>query len=247
MKLKNIIKISFLTILITTFFVGPVKNNAHAQSQMFNLTNVEKSATLGNPNKDQFIILPPFTIVTVPAGAFTDKVYVYVYKGNFDAIKSAILPNLSPISSYYLVFGDNNSHKVYPKAPIKIQSLNNFANTDTYLYSLNSPDKIGSSPQKFNGQVKVNQDLPLGNYGFIVAASIDIQKDNAALIAKPVAKKAVSNPSLTITQAPKPNTSNSNLGNIFSGLLPIVLALIVVIVLIVIVLIAKKRKNTNLT
>ena len=162
----NLKKTLFITIVLALFYIFNITQNvtfAQNKSLLFNTNFAIREEKINASSKTPLVMsLYPFTTLIFQPGSFTNDVTIYVYKDNFDNIKNILPKNQSPISSYYFIFKNSDGKTVLPKIPLKVQSYNNFIDTDTFFYPLNSTFQIDTINQKqWKGHINVNTDLPI--------------------------------------------------------------------------------------
>lgn len=237
-KIKFIAKL--LPLLILFFIFATASNAAFAQNQsLFDLSTAIRQEKITKNQKTQVVSLFPFTTLTIKPGTFNQDVTLYVYPGAWNNIKTALLNEQSPISSYYLVFKSKND-TVYPSIPLTIESYNNYINTDTFFYPVTQSGEIDRENQKnWPGHIRVRTELPVKDPGFIVAANIDLKPNDSSL--NPTI--TVSAPSVVLSPSPKPSAA----GSFIKQNLYLIIAFVAVIILIlgITFLLFKSSKKPN--
>lgn len=184
MKKRNISIIAYCLLFIASLsFFAKSSFALTSQNSLFNFSNIVLQQKLSANIKDvQVIKLLPFSTIVVNPGTFKTDTFIFVYKGNFDKIKAALPAGQSPISSYFFMFRDAGGLPATLLKPLNIQSYNNYVNTNTYFYPVNSSSQIDTENQKtWQGHILANTDLPVKDAGFIVAANINLQSNDNSL------------------------------------------------------------------
>jgi hypothetical protein len=239
MKKINIFLILLLFGFSLIWFVKSSVAQGINSNTLFNLsTIVQQTEINANAKTPLAISLLPFTTINIKPGTFKEDVMLFVYKGDFEKIKTILPKGQSPISSYYLIFRNaRQGFPVNPIVPLEIQSYNNYINTNTYFYPTNSPIAIDTINEKnWPGHIKIRTDLPINDSGFIVAMNKILQPNDSSFLNSQNTKQNLT-----------PTATQNNLVNLSKlvSLWPFALALIIVISLIFIIFwfISKKQKR----
>lgn len=212
----------FVIILLSAIFVLSVNSSFALENPnaTFNLSNIFKQENVTWNSKDVTVLnISPLAILVIKPGTFKEDVTALVYEGNFDNIRNKIPVGQSSISSYYLTFRASKGYPVTPLIPINVQAVNNYAYTDTFFYPMLSATEIDKPNEKFyKGNVRINENLPVNDPGFIVAVNKLIAKDDAAL------QRPTTAPTATSIQNQPTTASKNGLSSLF----PVIAALLVV-------------------
>lgn len=128
------------------------------------------------------IELLPFTAVFIDPETFPQGYTFEAAKGNWDSMKKLVPDDQSPISSYALTFYDSLGKQIKPSKPLRIQSFNNYAGTNTFFYPLFNDGSLDNEKTAFwSGNIKVTAQLPIDDPAFIVAADANIPRDDPTL------------------------------------------------------------------
>lgn len=238
-KIKFITKLLPLLILFLVFAIASNAVFAQNNQSLFDLSTPIRQEKITNIKETQAVSLLPFTTLIIKPGSFQEDVTLYVYPGAWNNIKTALLNEQSPISSYYFIFKSKND-TVYPSVPLTIESYNNYINTDTFFYPVARLGEIDRENQKnWPGHIRVRTELPVKDPGFIVAANIDLKPNDSSLNPTITA----SAPSVVLSPSTKPSTAGSFIKqNIY---LILVLVVIVILILGITFLLLKGSKKTN--
>lgn len=239
MKLKyklNLKKLLFIPLFILLFFQLNIlqnKTNAQNSNSLFDTKFVIRQEKINANSKTPLVLsLYPFTTLVFQPGSFKSDVTIYVYKDNFINIKNILPKGQSPISSYYFIFKNSEDKIVLPLIPLRVQSYNNYINTNTYFYPLSTASQIDKLNQKeYKGHINVNTNLPINDSGFIVAANIELNGNDETL-----------NPT-TITEKIINTKQNQKLNNLFALFPFIVIFIIIVFIVGLILFNSRKRKK----
>ena len=131
--------------------------------------------------KDQTFSLMPFTKIIVTNGTFSENnVNIYVFNGDFDKVKTKVLPKgQSPFASYYFVYTNSQGKLLIPAKSIKIESYNNFVKSLTFFYPLDKTGKIDTQNQTNQpGPVLFKADLPTKDPAFVLAVNKNLSSDD---------------------------------------------------------------------
>lgn len=227
--------------MLLLFFVPLQRSFAITSTPvLFDLSKIVLQQEIpANTKEVQLLKLFPFTTIAVNPGTFDQDVMVFVYKGDFDKIKAALPPGQSPISSYYLIFRSTRGIFATPLLPLNVQSYNNYSNTDSFYYPVDSSQKIDEANKKnWSGNILVNINLPITDTGFIVATNKNLDKKDQAL------NVGVKTSAPSVTPA-----SNTLAGNSFvkqNIYLILTLVIIVISILAITFLLLKGSKKTNI-
>lgn len=213
-----------LAVFLFLFFVFATKisfaQNTNALFQYFAPeVSVSQNVISDNANST-VIVLQPYAKVTIQPNSFSEKnITIRVFSGKLEELRNKFLSKgYSPIASYYLLFTNSKGKEIRPSIPLKVNVINSFTGTTTFYYPLKPTAEIDTQNQKsFNKRPEVAQfDLPVNDYGFIIAINRIIDLNSLAL-----------KPLLTPTAKPTVITSNDNSQKI-------ILAILVIIVLAII-------------
>lgn len=223
------------------FFLPLQRSIAQSPNSLFDLSKVILQLKVTASDKDvRLVKIPPVTTIVVKPGTFDKDVIIFVYQGDFDKVKAALPLDQSPVSSYFFVIKTIDGSIVTPSIPLNVQSYNNYSNTNTFYYPVDSSQKLDDlNKTSWTGNVLAKADLPITDSGFIIAANKDLAKDDPALSTGTIANN---NPSV----APSSNALKEN--SFISQNLYLILALVAILVSIVGIafLLLKSSKKTNI-
>lgn len=123
-----------------------------------------------------------YTSLSIRSGSFKEDVTLYVYKGNFDALRGN-KSNYSPISAFWLVFYNSKKEEVFPSKIIDVFAYNNFAGTDADFRAIRRSDFTQDPNQKltFKNQANVRAIIPQNDGGFVISINKNIDKNNGGI------------------------------------------------------------------
>lgn len=174
-------------ILLSIFlFLVFFQASTHAQTLQipgFDYLNpVAKEGKIDPKTGVNTIELLPFTAVFIDPGTFPQGYTLVALKGRWNDMKKLIPADQSPISAFALVFYNKEGLQIKPSKPIKIQSFNNFTNTDTFFYPIKENGEIDMANYiSWPGHIKVVTLLPIDSLAFIVGADVVIPENDPTL------------------------------------------------------------------
>lgn len=183
-------KIRLLLVLPFLFAFVILANRSFAQvpqgitnNPFFDMSNAALTSFIpvGDTTPKEISIFP-FSKIIIQPKSFTDNVNIYIFRGDWDKLKTILPKDQSPISAYYLVFVNSKGKMVAPTNQISVQSYNNYVDTDTFFYPLGAVGNIDvANSRRWSGHIVVNTLLPIQDSAFIVSANKILDKNDPSL------------------------------------------------------------------